>query len=60
MTVGDFNNDGRPRDRGPRAVASGHLSVVVSTVDPKTLAVSKANQNSVGNRVRRDGAGIYC
>ena len=44
MAVGDFNGDGRPEVAGLVQLSGGGLALVIYTVDPKTLAVSKAAQ----------------
>ena len=42
MTTGDFNGDGRPEIAGLTRKYSGHPSIVIYTVAPATLAVTKA------------------
>ncbi len=42
MTTGDFNGDGRPEIAGLAFQSDGHPSIVIYTVDPATLAVTKA------------------
>ncbi len=44
MAVGDFNGDGRPDIAGLVVLPSGQLELVIYTVDPKTLVISKAAQ----------------
>jgi hypothetical protein len=44
MTVGDFNGDGQPEIAGLVGLPSGALALVIYTVDPKTLTISKASQ----------------
>jgi hypothetical protein len=44
MTIGDFNGDGHPEIAGLVQLPSGGLALVIYTVDPNTLAVSKAAQ----------------
>jgi hypothetical protein len=44
LTVGDFNGDGRPEIAGLVQLSSGVITLVIYTVDAKTLTVSKAAQ----------------
>lgn len=44
ITTGDFNGDERPEIVGLVQLPSGGIALVIYTVDPKTLAVSKAAQ----------------
>lgn len=44
ITTGDFNGDGLPEIAGLITTPSGGIQLVIYTVDPKTLAVSKASQ----------------
>lgn len=44
ITIGDFNGDGQPEIAGLLTSPSGGIQLVIYTVDPNTLAVSKASQ----------------
>ena len=46
-TVGDFNGDGKHEVAGLVQLPSGGLQLVIYTVDPKTLALSRASQTNL-------------